>query len=84
MAKFFNGIISEPMISYNDDQSIDFDTTAQIFSNLAHRGASGLFVNGFGDETYSLSLTERLDIVKCAQKAVEGTDCLVVAVVFAT
>ena len=41
MAKFFNGIISEPMISYNDDQSIDFDTTAQIFSNLAHRGASG-------------------------------------------
>ncbi|HIY31288.1 MAG TPA: dihydrodipicolinate synthase family protein [Candidatus Mediterraneibacter avicola] len=84
MAKFFNGIISEPMISYNDDQSIDFDTTAQIFSNLAHRGASGLFINGFGDETYSLSLTERLDIVKCAQKAVEGTDCLVVAVVFAT
>ena len=72
------------MISYNDDQSIDFDTTAQIFSNLARRGASGLFVNGFGDETYSLSLEERLEVVKCAQEAVKGTDCMVVAVVFAT
>lgn len=84
MAKYFNGIISEPMISYKDDQSIDFDTTAQIFSNLARRGASGLFVNGFGDETYSLSLKERLDVVRCAQDAVKGTDCMVVAVVFGT
>lgn len=84
MAKYFNGIISEPMISYHDDQSIDFDTTAQIFSNLAHRGASGLFVNGFGDETYSLSLKERVQVVRCAQEAVKGTDCMVVAVVFGT
>ena len=84
MAKYFNGIISEPMISYNEDQSIDFETTARIFSNLAQRGASGLFVNGFGDETYSLSLEERVDVVKCAQEAVKGTDCMVVAVVFGT
>lgn len=84
MAKYFNGIISEPMISYNSDGSIDFDTTSKIFSNLAVRGASGLFVNGFGDETYSLSLEERLEVVKCAQKAVVGTDCMVVAVVLAT
>ena len=84
MAKYFNGIISEPMISYNEDQTIDFETTAQIFRNLAQRGASGLFVNGFGDETYSLSLEERIEIVKCAQEAVKGTDCMVVAVVLAT
>lgn len=84
MAKYFNGIISEPMISYHEDGSIDFDTTSRIFSNLAQRGASGLFVNGFGDETYSLSLEERLDVVKCAQEAVKGTNCMVVAVVFGT
>ena len=83
MAKYFNGIISEPMISYNPDGSIDFGTTSKIFSNLAMRGASGLFVNGFGDETYSLSLEERLEVVKCAQEAVKGTDCMVVAVVLA-
>lgn len=83
MAKYFNGIISEPMISYHPDKSIDFETTAQIFSNLAKRGASGLFVNGFGDETYSLSLEERLEVVKCAQEAVKGTDCMIVAVVLA-
>ena len=84
MAKYFNGIISEPMISYHDDQSIDFEVTSQIFRNLAQRGASGLFVNGFGDETYSLSLEERIEIVKCAQEAVKGTDCMIVAVVFGT
>jgi dihydrodipicolinate synthase/N-acetylneuraminate lyase len=46
MAKFFRGIISEPMISYHADQSIDFETTEKIFRNLAQRGAGGLFVNG--------------------------------------
>lgn len=83
MAKYFNGIISEPMISYHKDGSIDFDVTHDLFKNLAMRGASGLFVNGFGDETYSLSLEERLEVVKCAQEAVKGTDCLIVAVVLA-
>ncbi len=84
MSKFFNGIISEPMISYNPDRSVDYETTGKIFCNLAQRGASGLFVNGFGDEVYSLSLQERLDIAQCAQEAVKGTDCLVIGVVLVT
>ncbi len=84
MAKFFRGIISEPMISYNEDQTIDFETTEEIFKNLAQRGAGGLFVNGFGDECYSLSLQERLEVIKCAQRAVKGTDCIVVGVVLTT
>ena len=80
----FKGIISEPMISYNDDKSIDFETTAKIFHSLASRGASGLFINGFGDETYSLSLQERLDVIKCGLEATKGTGCEVVGVVMVT
>lgn len=84
MAKIFQGIISEPMISYHADQTIDFKTTGEIFRNLARRGAGGLFVNGFGDECYSLSLQERLDVAKCALDAVKGTKCLVVGVALTT
>ena len=75
MAKIFQGIISEPMISYHADQTIDFKTTGKIFRNLAERGAGGLFVNGFGDECHSLSLQERLEVAKCALDAVKGTKC---------
>ncbi|MCE5188513.1 MAG: dihydrodipicolinate synthase family protein [Eubacteriales bacterium] len=84
MVKIFQGIISEPMISYHPDQTIDFETTGKIFRNLALRGAGGLFVNGFGDECYSLSLQERLDVAKCALDAVKGTKCLVIGVALTT
>jgi len=85
MAKFFNGIISEPMISYNmEDGSIDYETTAKLYRYLAESGAGGLFVNGFGNEVYSCSLEERVELAKCALKSVEGTGCPVVGVVLVT
>lgn len=84
MVKYFRGILSEPMVSYHSDQTIDFETTEELFRNLAQRGANGLFVNGFGDECYSLSLQERIQVIECAQRAVKGTDCIIIGAVLTT
>jgi 4-hydroxy-tetrahydrodipicolinate synthase len=84
MANYFKGVIPEPMISYHPDGNVDCETTKKIFKHLADSGATALFINGFGDECYSLSLQERIDIIKLGLEATAGTDCEPVGVVMVT
>ena len=84
MSHYFKGVIAEPMISYNPDGSIDYPTTEKIFRHLAERGATALFINGFGDECYSLSLQERVDVIKAGITATAGTACEPIGVVMVT
>ncbi len=76
---FVEGLVTETIASFFDDGSVDYDTTGDLFTFQVEKGANGLFVNGLGDEAFSLSLEERANIVKVAVGRCQNTPVKVIA-----
>jgi len=83
MAHYVEGLMTEIIVSFHDDGSIDYKTTGDLIDFQLQNGAKGFFVNGLGDETHSLTFEERVDVVKTVAERTAGK-AKIMACVFVT
>jgi 4-hydroxy-tetrahydrodipicolinate synthase len=81
---FAKGLITEIIVSFHDDGSIDHGTTGDLIDFQLEQGAAGFFVNGLGDEVYSLTFEERVSVLRTVADRCKGYDVRIMACIFVT
>lgn len=66
MAVDWQGVYPAVTTQFNDDYSINFDTTQQMVDNLINEGVHGIIVNGTVGENCSLRPEEKRAVMKSA------------------
>lgn len=73
MAHFFEGLVTELITSFNDDNSVDYKTTGDLVDFQIKNGVKHFFVNGLGGESHELTLEERRELLKTvSERCVNG------------
>lgn len=72
MAIDWQGVYPAVTTQFNDDYSINFETTQQMLDNLINEGVHGIIVNGTVGENCSLRPQEKRDVMKAAIEVVNG------------
>ena len=68
----WQGVYPAVTTQFNQDDSINFDTTQQMLDNLINEGVHGIIVNGTVGENCSLRPQEKRDVMKAALEVVKG------------
>ena len=72
MAVDWQGVYPAVTTQFNDDYSINFDTTQQMVDNLINEGVHGIIVNGTVGENCSLRPEEKRAVMKSALEVANG------------
>lgn len=72
MAVEWQGVYPAVTTQFNDDYSINFDTTQQMVDNLINEGVHGIIVNGTVGENCSLRPEEKRAVMKSALEVAKG------------
>lgn len=68
----WQGVYPAVTTQFNDDGSINFETTQQMLDNLINEGVHGIIVNGTVGENCSLRADEKLKMLQAALEVVGG------------
>ncbi|EKN69952.1 dihydrodipicolinate synthetase [Neobacillus bataviensis LMG 21833] len=72
MAHFIEGLVTEIIVSFNDDGSVDYGTTGDLIDFQIKNGVKNFFVNGLGGESHELTFEEQVEIVKTVADRCKG------------
>ncbi len=72
MAVDWQGVYPAVTTQFNDNYSINFDTTQQMIDNLINEGVHGIIVNGTVGENCSLRPEEKRAVMKSAIEVTNG------------
>ena len=68
----WQGVYPAVTTQFNDDESINYETTQQMLDNLINEGVHGIIVNGTVGENCSLRPEEKRNVMKAALEVVDG------------
>lgn len=68
----WQGVYPAVTTQFNQDESINFETTQQMLDNLINEGVHGIIVNGTVGENCSLRPEEKRDVMKAAKEVING------------
>ncbi len=68
----WQGVYPAVTTQFNDDGSINYETTQQMLDNLINEGVHGIIVNGTVGENCSLRADEKLKMLQAALEVVGG------------
>jgi 4-hydroxy-tetrahydrodipicolinate synthase len=68
----WSGVFPAVTTQFNDDFSLNLEATHKVISNLVRDGVSGLVICGTVGENTSLSVAEKISLVKAAKDASGG------------
>lgn len=68
----WQGVYPAVTTQFNEDDSINFETTQQMLDNLINEGVHGIIVNGTVGENCSLRPQEKRDVMQAAIDVVNG------------
>lgn len=68
----WQGVYPAVTTQFNEDDSINFETTQQMLDKLINEGVHGIIVNGTVGENCSLRANEKRDVMKAALEVVNG------------
>ena len=68
----WRGVYPAVTTQFNDDFSINYDTTQQMLDNLVKEGVHGIIVNGTVGENCSLRAEEKRKVMTAAKEVVAG------------
>ena len=66
------GIYTPVITPYREDFSIDYERLAQVVDFLIEGGVHGIISAGTTGEYYAQSMEERVDVMKCSNKQING------------
>ena len=72
MSVNWQGVYPAVTTQFNQDDSINFETTQQMLDNLINEGVHGIIVNGTVGENCSLRPEEKRDVMRAALEVVNG------------
>mgnify|MGYP000500934186 CR=1 FL=1 len=72
MSVNWQGVYPAVTTQFNQDDSINFETTQQMLENLINEGVHGIIVNGTVGENCSLRPEEKRDVMRAALEVVNG------------
>ena len=72
MSVQWQGVYPAVTTQFNEDDSINFDTTQQMLDNLINEGVHGIIVNGTVGENCSLRAEEKRAVMQAAKEVVAG------------
>ena len=68
----WRGVYPAVTTQFNDDYSINYETTQQMLDNLINEGVHGIIVNGTVGENCSLRPEEKRSVMQAAKEVVNG------------
>lgn len=72
-------LIPAMVTPFKRDESIDFEKAEQLAVYLADNGCDGILINGTTGEAPTLSLDEKIELIKVVKNAVRGRNVQIVA-----
>jgi 4-hydroxy-tetrahydrodipicolinate synthase len=72
MTRQWQGVYPAVTTQFNDDESINFESTQRMLDTLIKEGVHGIVACGTVGENYSLSKSEKLDVIRAAKEVIDG------------
>lgn len=72
MGHFITGVLTEILTPFNKDHSINYEQLKELIEWQISKGIKAFFVNGLAAECQSLTLAEKIKILKTVHEVTEG------------